>query len=56
MKLNLAHVREDGRRFGLVLAAASLIGGVFDGADPWLAGLGVVAGLALCWLCNLEEN
>ena len=55
MKLNQTNVREDGRRFGLILAAASLIGGLFQGADPWLAGLGVLAGLALVWACNLEE-
>ena len=55
VKLNLANVREDGRRFGLVIAAASLLGVLFQGANPWLAVGGVLVGFALVWICNLEE-
>ena len=56
VKLNLHTINEDLRRFGLILAATGLAGGLFQGSEPVLATGSILAGVLLVLLGNIEKS
>lgn len=56
VKLNLHTINDDLRRFGLVLASTGLAGGLFQSSEPALATGGILAGVLLVLLGNMEKS
>ena len=54
-RINMSTAREEVRRLGIILTAAGLLAGVFEGAPSWQVVVAIGAGLVLLWYGNLED-
>ena len=54
--VNPERLAEGQRHLGVILTAAGVIGTLLENANPVLAGLCCLLGLALMWLGSLEDS
>ena len=56
MKFNLDTVREDTRRFGMILVAAGVLNTFFEDSDPLTSVITLLVGILVLVVGNLENE